>query len=344
MATLKLEIENGFFVGTNGCYVSIVEPTHVIANGWDCVIDENGTIRCDATRYYSDGEHSMRYVIQPNGFAKLTLKVPYDKVKTLRKGFVVSKGSKLSDGLLGLAGGYIDERYAYFRDGNFQKFLNKFGITAVKHEDPNQKFSGFSNYSGWGTASQDVFSDGNIEWDYEDAPGSREYFEQPGCNPNLYSGTTYHTVTNATWAIVETRENYRDNHNYARILYTTVRNVMDLEDSLMENSTIAKYVHDKEQTKRLNELEGREVHTLGDVKSVVAEVLAIAPRMKSSIDDEKVEEFLKSFELADGDKFMVEAWGPMPNNSYADYDFSIICGNGKSYYGRKLKIATGFLG
>ena len=46
----------------------------------------------------------MRYIIQPNGFAKLTLKVPYDKVKTLRKGFVVPKGSKLSDGLLGLAG------------------------------------------------------------------------------------------------------------------------------------------------------------------------------------------------------------------------------------------------
>lgn len=344
MATLKIELENGSFVGTNGCYITTVEPTHVIANGWNCLIKEDGTIECNSVRDYSDGEHSMRYVILPNGFAKLTLKVPYERVKTLRKGYVIPKGTKLCDGLLGLAGGYIDERYAYFRDGNFQKFLNKFGITAVKHEDPNQKFSGFSNYSGWGTASQEVFSDGNIEWDYEDAPGSREYFEQPGCNPNLYSGTTYHTVTNATWAIVETRENYRDNHNYARILYTTVRNVMNLEDSLMANSTIAKYVHDKEQTKRLNELEGREVHTLADVKSVVAEVLAIAPRMKSTIDDEKVEEFLKSFVLSDGYKFMVEAWGPMPNNSLADFDFSIICGNGNSKYGRQIKIATGFLG
>ena len=56
MATLQVRIENGFFVGTNGCYVSTVEPTHVIANGWECLIDEDGTIKCDAVRGYSDGE------------------------------------------------------------------------------------------------------------------------------------------------------------------------------------------------------------------------------------------------------------------------------------------------
>ena len=84
MATLQVRIENGFFVGTNGCYVSMVEPTHIIANGWDCLIDEDGNIKCDAVRGYSDGEHSMKYVIQPNGFAKLTLNVIKIRIQDIR--------------------------------------------------------------------------------------------------------------------------------------------------------------------------------------------------------------------------------------------------------------------
>ena len=94
---------------------------------------------------------------------KLTLKVPYDKVKTLRKGFVVPKGSKLSDGLLGLAGGYIDERYAYFRDGSFQKFLEEHGISAVKHEDPNQTFSIRNARYGGGECYSHLITDGKVE-------------------------------------------------------------------------------------------------------------------------------------------------------------------------------------
>ena len=141
MATLKIKLENGAFAEVQGVqYCEKKEPMHIIANGWDCSIKEDGTVFCESSKEYSDGVHTMRYVIQLNGFAKLTLKRPRSKVETLRKGFVIPKGAKLSEGLLGLAGGYIDERYAYFRDGSFQKFLDNHGISAVKRENPNRSY------------------------------------------------------------------------------------------------------------------------------------------------------------------------------------------------------------
>ena len=155
--------------------------------------------------------------------------------------YVTPKGVTFGNGLLGLAGGYVDQRYAYFRDSSFQDFLDKFGLTAVKCENPNQKFSGFSARTGLGIAYQDVFTDGNVTWNYEDT-GSREAFEAPGANPNLYTGREFHSVSDGTWAIVETSCHYGDSHNFARILYTEVKNVIELEDSLMANEAIAEYV------------------------------------------------------------------------------------------------------
>ena len=227
MATLQVRIENGFFVGTNGCYVSTVEPTHVIANGWECLIDEDGTIKCDAVRGYSDGEHSMRYVIQPNGFAKLTLKVPDDKVKTLRKGFVTPKGTKLSDGLLGLAGGYIDERYAYFRDGSFQKFLEEHGISAVKHENPNQTFSIRNARYGGGECYSYLLTDGKVEEEGYSS-GRTESWEESCPGTCAYEGNEYLKVTGATWAIHKQTQHEGDSHNCFRILYTLEKDLTKL--------------------------------------------------------------------------------------------------------------------
>ena len=84
--------------------------------------------------------HSIRYTIYPNGFAKLTLKVPNEPVREMKLGFVVKKGEVFGNGVLGLSDGFIDHRYAFFREENFQKFLRKYGITAVLHEDPNRIF------------------------------------------------------------------------------------------------------------------------------------------------------------------------------------------------------------
>ena len=82
----------------------------------------------------------MRYTIYQNGFAKLTLKTPNEPVKVIKMGFVVKKGESFGNGVLGLSDGFIDHRYTFFREESFQKFLCKYGITAVLHEDPNRIF------------------------------------------------------------------------------------------------------------------------------------------------------------------------------------------------------------
>ncbi len=269
MATLQVRIENGFFVGTNGCYINMVEPTHIIANGWDCLIDEDGNIKCDAVRGYSDGEHSMRYIIQPNGFAKLTLKVPYDKVKTLRKGFVVPKGSKLSDGLLGLAGGYIDERYAYFRDGSFQKFLEEHGISAVKHEDPNQTFSIRNARYGGGECYSHLLTDGKVE-QQEYSSGRTESWEESCPGTCAYEGNEYLKVTGATWAIHKQTQHEGDSHNCFRILYT-------LEKDLTKLVGIPNIREKKEKISQLREVGSKGFLSLEELEK---SLLEIVPNLK----------------------------------------------------------------
>ncbi len=211
MATLKIKIEGNRIVSSNGVYFKGIseDGLHAAGNGWEVTIRPTsgkrpGRIIAHCERQYSDGPA------------------------------VCHREFRLEDGLLGLAGGNVYSRYAYFRKASFQKFLDEFGITAVKREDPNQTFTGFSAYSGWGTATQDVETDGELVQSYEDAPGSRERFESPGGNPNLYEGRETHTVTGATWAIVERKEDYRDNHNHSRILYTTVKDVTSLGPELRE--------------------------------------------------------------------------------------------------------------
>jgi hypothetical protein len=221
-------MENGFFTCTNGRYVTEVTPTHVVGNGWDCSIRKDGSVVCDAVRDYSDGVHSMRYEIAKNGFARLTLKVEGQPLQTLRKGFVLPRGAKLTDGVIGLAGGYVDERYAYFRDGGFQKFLDKFGITAVKHEDPNQTFVVRNARYGGGECRSRLRTDGKVdEVSYDSQRTDRWHEECPGTC--AYEGEIIYRVTGATYVVHDQVSHEGDSHNCFHILYTLEKNVSSLK-------------------------------------------------------------------------------------------------------------------
>lgn len=135
-----ITIKNGIFEKCNGVKLEIFSSKFLITNGWECQVQNNGVIKCTAKELCIDGMHSIRYTIYPNGFAKLTLKVPNEPVREMKLGFVVKKGEVFGNGVLGLSDGFIDHRYAFFREENFQKFLRKYGITAVLHEDPNRIF------------------------------------------------------------------------------------------------------------------------------------------------------------------------------------------------------------
>ena len=217
MATLKVFLKDGFFVDSNKVYLDGLTPTEVCGNGWICQIEPNGTIVCISSRKYSDGTHSIQYVIQPNGFAKLTLRVPGEKDKVLKKGFVLRRGEKLSNGTIGLAGGHVDCRYAYFRNESLTNFMEKHGLTAIKHEDPNQIFELRHISSGRGDCISTVETDG------KNTIINRELLTYT--NGSLYS----YKVSDASWVIITVKDWYGDNRSYSRILYTLNTDLESLE-------------------------------------------------------------------------------------------------------------------
>lgn len=300
MATAKLTIKNGIIVNHDDLYFHSLSENgkEYFGNGWHVQIkdgrkDRPGRIICHSEREYSDGPA------------------------------ICHREFRLADGTLGLAGGNIYSRYAYFRSEDFQKFLNKFGITAVKREDPNQVFSGFANHSGWGTASQKVWTDGRIDWDYEPI----RTFDGPGENPNLYSGTEYHTVSGATWAIVETKENYGNNHNHAVILYTTAKNVIGLEESLMAHPEIGPKAIQRDKENRVWDLSGTPIRTLADVKVVLKKACQI-PGMEDSYDEEEVAQFMRNHadDVENGTyKFVIHAYKGAGYSNYGEMTVTLAC-------------------
>ncbi len=238
MSTFKINIINkknaprfeveGICTNADG-FLENFNPRHIVANGWDCRITRKGEIRCECTREYSDGWHVMLYVIRPNGSYRLTLDTPdREAPEVLRKGYVVPKGVPV-EGLLGLSGGYVDSRYAYFREASFQKLMNEAGVTAINHENPNRVYSGRSVRSGWGTGTFKIETDGKIvRDDFEEPDYIREQFNAPGANPNLFDGVSTYEVENATWVVEHTHLDWCDNHTHADILYTEEKDVRSI--------------------------------------------------------------------------------------------------------------------
>lgn len=227
MPTLHLTLENGFFVKAD-MPVKILKPTHVLGNGWNCTIKKNGTIICIASRKYKSGLRSIRYMIHPNGFAELTLKKTGSHIKILKKNFVTPKGSMVSNGMIGLSGGQIDNRYAYFRDDKFQEILKEFGFTGIKFMDPNQEYHIREAYNVNEFSHGSVITDGN-HISIPSNSGKSDYWEQ--IDSSWYEQDITILVTDATWAVFTQYQN----KNYIRILYTHIRNPEDLKKSLLQN-------------------------------------------------------------------------------------------------------------
>ena len=161
MAVVNIIIKNGLFEKCIGTKLELFSSKFVIVNGWECEVQNNGVIKCTAKELCIDGIHSMRYTIYQNGFSKLTLKTPHEPVKVIKMGFVVKKGESFGNGVLGLSDGFIDHRYTFFREESFQKFLCKYGITAVLHEDPNRRFCLKSGESDDNLYSMNLWTDGH---------------------------------------------------------------------------------------------------------------------------------------------------------------------------------------
>ena len=138
MGTLIIRCNGGKFESTNNVYISNFSETEVRGNGWEVNICIDGSIHCVAEREYLDGIHKMIYHLANNGYAILRYQSPYED-KIIKKGFVIDENKTLEtfNGIIGLSGGNINERYAFVRTDKFQEFLEKNSLKAVNRKDPN---------------------------------------------------------------------------------------------------------------------------------------------------------------------------------------------------------------
>ncbi len=185
MATTILTIKDGKVADYSDRYFySLSEDGREYSgNGWDVTIKEGrngrpGRIICHAERAYSYGPA------------------------------ICHREFRLADGTLGLAGGNITSRYAYFRSDDFAQWLKENGIQAVRRQDPNCTYGSSNPVS-------DVWSHDLII----DTDGKAEHSE------DLKSIT----ISGATYAKVAQR--YCDGigwHTRPAILYTEARDVKSL--------------------------------------------------------------------------------------------------------------------
>ena len=221
MATTRIMIENGTIVDYSDRYFCSLseDGKEYVGNGWVVKIKDGhngrpGRIICHAEREYSDGPA------------------------------VCHREFRLADGVLGLAGGNIYSRYAYFRTPEFCDWLSDHELQCVKREDPNQTYYSRNPVSNHWSHDLRIETDGEVERSYEEGQGERYQI----------SGATY----------VVTRQRYCDGvrwHLDSGVLYTLVKDVTTItgifskkaeeEMKLRQDKLIAANAFLKEQLERV---------------------------------------------------------------------------------------------
>ena len=209
MATLQLKVQGSRFVEHNGIEVKSFTPMYVDANGWKCYMNDNGNISCIAEQHYNGVRHTIKFNLK-NNYVKLILKKGKDKPKVL-KSYKLDKWP--TDGVIGLPGGYIERRRAYFREGSFQEFLEKYALTAVRNEPAigiyvlQEKFcNGESIYK-----EEVEITDGKAELIFNDV------YKNENDEEGTFIIWRKVEVTNATWVIKKVMTEAK----LHRILYTS---------------------------------------------------------------------------------------------------------------------------
>ncbi|MFX0202614.1 MAG: hypothetical protein ACFFCW_41450 [Candidatus Hodarchaeota archaeon] len=114
-------------------------------------------------------------------------------------------------------------KYAYFRTLEFQEFLKKNELTGIKKTDPNTVYDGHNRDGGHGFCSFSIKTDGDII--SERIGGDFDHLDPNEIGNRCYSSRYRIEVKNATFAIISSVNNYRDNRSSATMLHTLVRDV-----------------------------------------------------------------------------------------------------------------------
>lgn len=201
MAITTLIIEEGRIVEFFDNYHDFMEnDNYYVGNGWEVHITDT-SIKAVCTRVYSDGTHRIRVQVR-DGRMKTVLTINGTCVWVKNK-----KCDYHGEGELGLSGGNVDDRYAFFRSNDFKQFLNKYNISAkYKLDYSNDQIKIFP----WKTAINTyIYTDGTLEV-------SKQNFD--------YTSTSC-VIKNATVVIEETQEWDGLYRKYRRILKSDINDV-----------------------------------------------------------------------------------------------------------------------
>ena len=115
---LKIIIQNGEFKSGKDVLTERnfkITPTEIVKDGWRCCILEDKTLECIFEEKHSYGNHSLVYVVDSQGNAKLILKIPRKRVKILSESNVFIRESNLTNGILFLTKDWeLHEKKAFF--------------------------------------------------------------------------------------------------------------------------------------------------------------------------------------------------------------------------------------
>lgn len=213
MAILTIDVRGGKFVGHNDAYVTEYDEEHLFGNGWECYVKEDGAIVCICKRKCYDGQHTLQFKLK-KGWAKLTLKIN-DNPRIILRDYPIQTNNGVVEGVIGLSGGYIDQRYAFFRNLEFGNFLKEHGLTSVSNENPNRVYNLETANAPYHYAGQKIFTDGETKV-VKESFGRTYYWRSKDPKTGYYEVFRKISVTNASWVILASEENGRS----TRILYT----------------------------------------------------------------------------------------------------------------------------
>ncbi len=227
MATTKIDVRNGMFVSNhNG---EVTKSREVDINGYHGSVLDNGTIHFERV----SGDRGVSGDIFPDG------RFRFDNRGSIKRGHVTLDENGKVNGTFGLHTS-TGSKYMYFRDAEFQDFLDTRGITAVSRKEPNGIFGGLVADSARGTAEFYIEeTDGKVEkLEHEDfRPESRR-------DENYLHGYDSYRISDATYVVVHSSADYMDKHNSSTILYTMEKDVTKLN---IPQKDFSKLHHERER-------------------------------------------------------------------------------------------------
>lgn len=112
---LSFTIKDGIFSDVTGENCKLISPSHAQIGDWECTITEKGLTCICSQSYGLNSKITLKYIIRPNGFSRLVLKIPGSNPIVLKKKWLSKPGKFSLNGKVTLSGGEISHRFANFK-------------------------------------------------------------------------------------------------------------------------------------------------------------------------------------------------------------------------------------